>query len=96
MQALSMLLDRGADGLQVQIHLAEALVGGALLLSVTGRAGQLLAQERLLLPTGALTLTYPIPNADGPQRIKAVLSLGDEVIAQGRLDLHISLAAFES
>jgi hypothetical protein len=83
-------------GLYVQIGLSEPVEGGALCLSVTGAAGRLLAQERLHLPPGAVVLAHRLTLADTPLRLKGVLLAGDEVVTQQRVDLHISLAAFES
>lgn len=84
------------SGLHVQVRLDEPVPGGALLLSVTGAAGRLLAQERIAVPTGAVRLEHVIGTDEQPLRLKVVLVVGDEVITQQRADLHISLAAFES
>lgn len=96
MSALTLAAVHGDEGLRIRISLDEPVQGGALLLSVTGTAGRLIAQQRLELPVGADTLDHLIDTDDSPLRLKAVLVLGDEVLAHARADLHISLTACKS
>lgn len=84
------------SGLELRVSLDEPVRGGALLLSVTGSAGRLLAQQRLPLSADAVAIVYHIDVDEPPLRVKAVLVAGDEVLAQARADLHISLSVSQS
>lgn len=96
MPELTLAAMRYDSGLEVRISLDEPVRGGALLLSVTGAHGRLVAQERLPLPMDAVTLDQQILTDESPLRVKAVLVAGDEVLARAWVDLHISLTVSQS
>lgn len=80
--------DQTKDGLQVQVTLTgEPVIGTALQLTVTGAAGRLVAQERLVVPTGARTIIHLVSTPTGPLRCKVVLLEGDRVLESARIDL---------
>jgi hypothetical protein len=81
-------VDQVKDGLQVQVTLTrEPTSATAVQLTVTGAAGCLLAQERLLVSTGARTITKLVSAPMGPVRCKVVLLEGDRVLESARIDL---------
>lgn len=85
-----------STGLHLRIGLDEPIPGGALIISVTGSTGRLLAQQRRWLLARTTALEHLIETEGAPLRVKVVLVKGDEVLAQARADLHISLTVFES